>query len=116
MFYLDYYFLIGGRNNSMNNREKVIEKYVGYFLTTCKSVEKMGVKAANYNGLKNMIENLLQEILIAESPQGPEDVEPIKEKKILEIAIPDAQSDVTRLICIVMKKTNEIIRRVNKGI
>ena len=74
----------------MNNREKVIEKYVMYFLNVIKIAEKMGDKTANEGGLRNMLEKFLEEIHIADSPQGPEDVEPIKEKEsICEKNCPD---------------------------
>ena len=55
----------------MNNREKVIEKYAHDY----------GFYDMSDETMKEMLEKFLKEILIADSPQGPEDVEPKEEKK-----------------------------------
>ena len=108
---------------SYNNREKVIEKYAHDY----------GFYDMSDETMKEMLEKFLKEILIADSPQGPEDVEPLKDickahgtvgcdclkkEKIEEIkgweALRVAHSESIDIE--LLDKINELVRRVNEGI
>lgn len=87
-------------------REKVIEKYAKNYPNW--SMSK--------SWLESMLEEFLTEILIAESPQGPEDIKPIKEEKIDEMGKFEVLSLEREIDVKMVDKINELVRRVNKGI
>ena len=108
-------------------REKVIEKYAHDFY----SYISIGIDMSEPTILK-MFEKFLTEILIADSPQGPEDVEPLtdickahgtvgcdclKKKRIEEIKgwlkLRDSQPESIHVK--MFYKINELVRRVNEG-
>ena len=124
------------KETAKERREKVIGKYSRYFVNVFEIAGRTRdiTVGESENATKRRLEKFLTEIHIADSPQGPEDVEPLtdicrahgtvgcdclKKKKIEEVELYEESESggfpVSRFPKIVQDKINELVRRVNEG-